>query len=314
MARLIPQDGSVRHFYRLQLADTSLILMYSPHNIPECRAWLYFNHHLASLGLPVPALLAADAEQGLFLMNDLGATSLQDAALACQGDGESLFHLYRPVIEMLAVLQTRGTDNLDISRCFDGTELDAPFLLQREMGYFYEHLGARYNKSPSLYTEFRLIARQAALARPHGLTHRDMQSRNLVVSPEGALGLIDFQGARLGPAQYDLASLLNDVYVDLPRQLRVRLVDLYVQHLMALRPFDEEKFYQGWPWVALSRNLQTLGAFAFLSGVQGKPQFARYISPALANLQTLLDDPALAGLSSLKKLAHTISRKLWPTP
>src|SRR5207249_928400 len=62
---------------------------------------------------------------------------------------------------------------------------------------------------------FKSLSAQLALA-PRGFTHRDYQSRNLMVK-NGELVMIDFQDALLGPRQYDLVALLRDSYVELDR-------------------------------------------------------------------------------------------------
>ena len=54
--------------------------------------------------------------------------------------------------------------------------------------------------------------------------------------------------------------------------------------------------------LALQRNLQILGAFAFLSQMRGKPFFARYLRPALDSLATQLASPAAAGFPALRHL------------
>src|SRR5262250_883758 len=43
------------------------------------------------------------------------------------------------------------------------------------------------------------------------------------------VGLLDFQDALMGPAAYDLASLLQDARVDVPEQLEVALLGRYVR-------------------------------------------------------------------------------------
>ena len=61
----------------------------------------------------------------------------------------------------------------------------------------------------------------AARAQPQAFMHRDYHSRNLLVvdatTPADAMlanpGIIDFQGAMVGPITYDLASLLRDCYI-----------------------------------------------------------------------------------------------------
>lgn len=310
----IPQDGSSRQFWRVELAGQEMVLMFSPHNIPESMAWFNLHKHLASIGIPVPGLLAARPEEGLFLMRDLGRVSLQQAALKTKNKEALLEGIYKPALIMLARLQAKGKEGLDTNWCFDKHSLDADFLRSREMNYFYKQAVQRHclNEPAGLQQELDTIAEKAAAARPWGLVHRDMQSRNLVLDSNNQLGVVDFQGARLGPAQYDLASLINDPYVDLPLPFRMKMFDFYAEQLAELTVFDRVLFMQGLPWVALSRNLQTLGAFFFLSREKNKPHFEQYILSGLQNLTRLLDEPGLKQLHALKDIAGQLMADTTP--
>ena len=68
----------------------------------------------------------------------------------------------------------------------------------------------------ALLEELKEIALKVDQEKTGFFLYRDFQSRNIMVLPEG-FGFIDFQGGRLGPPQYDLASLLIDPYVGLAR-------------------------------------------------------------------------------------------------
>jgi aminoglycoside/choline kinase family phosphotransferase len=303
-------DGSVRLFVRLKSGGLSLVAMGNPDNPLENRAWLYLAGHLGELGLPVARVLDADIELGLFLMEDLGRRSLQEAvqAAANQKDIETL---YEPVLAMLARLQAKGGQEFDASVCFDSRELTPEFLLEREAGYFLAEFvlgacGLASEQLPSgLDSELAELCQKAGQAGPKGLTHRDLQSRNIVYEA-GRLGLVDFQGARWGPAQYDLASLLHDPYVDLAQELRDRLKSRYMELRAAEGSFDAELFEQGWPFVSASRVMQALGAYAFLTRRRGRAHFAVYIDPALATLRRLCRHEALAGFRSLRRLLESL--------
>ncbi|MBI5524259.1 MAG: phosphotransferase [Desulfarculus sp.] len=313
----IAADGSPRAFWRLRAGAQSLVLLHSPDNPPENRAWQWLAGYLGSLGLPVARVLAAQAEAGRFLMEDLGATSLQEAALALAGDEEALAGLYEPVLAMLAHMQARGAQGLDQSICFDGPKLTAEFLLEREAHYFLREfvLGACGLASAgwpaNLLAELTELCRLAARARPLGFVHRDFQSRNLLVRPNG-LGLVDFQGGRLGPAQYDLAALVNDPYVDLPQGLRRRLVARYLKLRAPLGGLNPDLFMMGWPYVALSRAMQTLGAFAFLTRARGRGHFAAYVTPALATLRGLAALPEMESFPAIQGLVAALPENLAP--
>lgn len=310
-AEPITPDGSARQFLRLTAPDLSLVAMANPDNPPENRAWLGLARHLGDLGLPVAQVVALDPEGGRFLMEDLGRTSLQQAALALEGEPETLLRLYEPVLAMLALMQASAGHDLDTSLCFDGPRLDGQFLFAREAGYFLTQFvtgacGLAPETWPAnLLDELRELSRLAGRARPDGFVHRDFQSRN-IIHQDGRVGLVDFQGGRLGPAQYDLASLVNDPYVDLPWELRQRLLERYLAIRAPLGGLDPARFRAGWPYVALSRIMQALGAYAFLSREKGKTHFAAYAAPALATLRRLAAAPELASFPALGRLLEMI--------
>ena len=119
---------------------------------------------------------------------------------------------------------------------------------------------------------------------------------------DGAVRFIDFQGGRIGPWAYDLASLLLDPYAALPETMQERLMDVYLQSLQQEMEYDPDQFRHEYVFLALQRNLQILGAFAFLSQVRQKPFFAQFLRPALASLSRLLAKPQAAGYAALSHL------------
>jgi aminoglycoside/choline kinase family phosphotransferase len=143
-------------------------------------------------------------------------------------------------------------------------------------------------------TELENVA--ALLERePKALVHRDFQSTN-VLWKGGALSFIDFQGMRLGPAAYDLASLVYDPYVTFTEGGRRALVALYAKK--AERP----ELVKILPYAAVQRLVQCLGAYGRLESV-GQPQFGKYVLPALENL---LDAADKAGLDAVGALAEDL--------
>jgi aminoglycoside/choline kinase family phosphotransferase len=139
--------------------------------------------------------------------------------------------------------------------------------------------------------------------------HRDLQSRN-IMAKDGRFFFIDFQGGRLGPVQYDLASLLIDPYVGLAADEQDRLLDYAIRQMALRQPIDPEKFRRRFAFCALSRSLQILGAFGFLSTVKGKKRFARYIPAALRGLASRLAKFGTGGFPKLQRLVAHAEAKL----
>ena len=106
----------------------------------------------------------------------------------------------------------------------------------------------------------------------------------------------------MGPIQYDLASLLIDPYVDLPGKIRDSLLDYSVELLSSMMDIDPNRFRTGFRYCAITRNLQMLGAFGFLSRVKGKTHFEQYIPAAVRTLKqglTIVEDADLSRLKTL---------------
>ena len=112
-----------------------------------------------------------------------------------------------------------------------GLDLETPFgpgIWEWERALFAEHcLHDRFHMDmpKEVAAELKRVAARLD-AEPKALVHRDFQSSN-VIWKDGAFKFIDFQGMRLGPAAYDLASLLYDPYVAIGESERRALAALY---------------------------------------------------------------------------------------
>ena len=299
-------DGSDRCWLRLKseagtlvLADHGLAAGQGPN---ETDAFIAIGRHLHGCGAPVPVIQAAEPFAGQVIMEDLGDVHLQTVA-ARTLDPSSRRDLYNRVIAVLVHMSRAGAGGFDPGWCHQAPRYDRQTIVQAEGGYFLEAY-VRGVAGLAVATEMILPALEYLARRIQGLEagfmHRDFQSRNIMIA-QGRIGIIDFQGGRLGPMAYDLASLLIDPYVDLPPDLQQALVTDTVRQL-GLSSVAAKNFKIGYGYCALARNLQILGAFGYLSRVKGKTGFAAYIRPALNGLKRRLGemaDPALAPLQHL---------------
>ena len=131
---------------------------------------------------------------------------------------------------------------------------------------------------------------------------RDFHSPNLLWLPEregiARVGLLDFQDALIGPAAYDLASLLQDARVDVPEGAG----DHAARPLCAAAPGGRSRtsippaFVKIYATVAAQRATKILGIFARLDMRDGKPQYLRHMPRIWGYLQRSLAHPSLAPL------------------
>lgn len=303
-------DGSNRSFYRFSGPRGSLIIVVpqgdEPLYLRESEAYYYIGRHLASKGVPTPHIHGYDRRSGTIIMEDLGDTHLESVINKARNTRE-MERWYREAIEILVNMQISGAEGFDTRYCSDTPVYDRKLMLERESGYFVEaflqgYLGLGITWS-DLAPDLERLADLAGQPAAAFFLHRDFQSRNLLVCG-GRLRLIDFQGGRLGPLAYDLASLLFDPYVDLPEHMKSALFEEYIFRLRARCRIDEEEFRHHFWYLALQRSLQVLGAFGFLSRVQKKVFFASYIPVAIKNLQTILSQEIFLTFGRLQEIVR----------
>ena len=298
-------DGSNRIFYRLSNNQRSFIIMDHPpaeeNAAKENISYLKIGEHLLNKGIPVPFIYKYDLESGRFIMEDLGDNSLQQAALG----SEDPIGIYKKVVGLLVKTQFEGREGFDPDWCYQTKKYDEFTMKKFEADYFSTYFLGEFldlkEDCAELEPSFKHIVQRASLAENDYFLHRDFQSRNLIIKDD-KIGIIDWQGGRLGPLQYDLASLLIDPYVGLKNNHKEILYDYYLKLIEERIPGISDSFMCYYPYLAVQRNLQILGAFSYLGKIHGKRRFFSYIPPALQSLDGLLDGLNETELYPLKKL------------
>ena len=312
-------DGSDRLWYRVTAGDAGIIMV--DHGIrkdpetEEVDSFVRIGKHLFAKGVAVPAIILSDPFAGLVFLEDLGDLHLQEMVLQNKTDTGLILSLYRSIIDELIHMALAGRDGFDSKWTWQSATYDHTVILEKECRYFVEAFLNRYLGMGvgfgELKSEFMFLAESVAACTDIGFMHRDMQSRNIMVH-QNRCYFIDFQGGRTGPLQYDLASLLLDPYVELPKEISSVLYDYYVGHLSSYGNVDATVFRNGFQNCLITRNLQILGAFGHLSRNKGKHYFETYIPIALRTLiQNLENHPERHRLSGLRQVAKKAAVDLY---
>jgi aminoglycoside/choline kinase family phosphotransferase len=112
------------------------------------------------------------------------------------------------------------------------------------------------------------------------------------------LGVIDFQDALMGPATYDLASLLRDSYFELEEALIDRLIDQYIEGLSKgleatmqnqMLLTDRSAFRRLFDMTSIQRNLKAAGRFVYIDKVKHNPNFLAHIPRTLGYVRRNLE-------------------------
>jgi len=314
-------DASTRIFERLALNDRSYVLMNAPrrpdgppvrdgkpysaiaHLAEDIVPYVALAAGLRDLGLSAPEILHADLDRGLLIMEDFGDDRMVD------GDPP-------------APIEARYTAALDLLAALHGQELPAALPVTSEFDYRLPHydmeaflieaellpdwylVAAGVRATDSARKAFVRLWREAllpAIAAPTTWVLRDYHSPNLLWLAErhdiARVGLLDFQDALIGPAAYDVASLLQDARVDVPEAMEMALLGRYVRiRLGNNADFDTAEFTRLYATLAAQRVTKILGIFARLDRRDGKPQYLRHMPRLWNYLQRSLAHPALAPL------------------
>lgn len=306
----IPSGGSGRLFYRIRIKGASWVLMLNPEpqvdarGISENDSFFYIALHLRGKGAPVPEIYGYDLKRGWFLMEDFGDRHLQAKVIEVQGDHRLTLELYQQVIDLLIHIQIEGAKGFEQARTHN-PPYDEGFILNWESGYFLRSFVRGYLGITTRFDELRdelvELAHRGVGTGSLYFLYRDYQSRNIMARP-GGCGLLDFQGGRLGPLQYDIASLLLDPYVGLAPGVQEELLNYYIDKLAMLIPLDKGAFARQYPFVAIHRAMQILGAFGNLVHTKGLETFRQYIPQALSTLKRIIAGELFSPYKGLRKL------------
>ena len=314
-------DASTRIFERLTLDGRTAVLMNAPrrpdgppvrdgkpysaiaHLAEDIVPYVALAAGLRQLGLSAPNILNADLDRGLMVMEDFG-----DERLVAGDPLAPIEARYAAAVDLLAALHSRRLpDTLPITSQLDYRlppyDMDA-FLIEAELLLDWYLVGAGAAATKAARTAFVRLWREAlvpAIAAPTTWVLRDYHSPNLLWLGErddiARIGLLDFQDALIGPAAYDVASLLQDARVDVAETMEMALLGRYVRARLSQDDrFDTAAFTRLYATLAAQRASKVIGIFARLDRRDGKPQYLRHMPRLWNYLQRSLAHPALATL------------------
>src|SRR6266850_2129707 len=283
--------GSGRKIIRLSNEKTSAIgILYGVRE--ENAAFLEFSRHFRRHGLPVPQIYAEALNQGAYLEEDLGDTTLFEF-LSKNRTGENIappvVEAYRKVVAVLPRFQVEAGRDLNYSVCYPIASFDRQSIawdLNYFKYYFLRLAGIPFNEQ-ALEDDFGRLTEFLLSAPRDYFLYRDFQSRNILLR-NGDPFFVDYQGGRKGALQYDIASLLYDAKADLPPELRQQLLDHYLDRLSSFIQVDREAFLRHYYAYVYVRILQALGAYGFRGFYERKAHFLQSVPYALKNLRWLL--------------------------
>ncbi len=319
----MPGDASTRSYARLYRGNVSTILMNAPrrpdgpatydgksysaavHLAEDVKPFVALAGGLRDRGFSAPAIHHADLDSGFLITEDFGAALFVEGAPPAP-----IAERYQVATDMLAELH--GEPLPEILPIAPQIDYRVPVFdtdaLLIEIGLMLEWYLPDRGVTPNdnLRADFVIMWRKIldkAADAPRTWVLRDFHSPNLIWlehrEDTRKIGILDFQDAVLGPAAYDLVSLLQDARVDVPEDIELAMLTRYVRARKTADPaFDAAAFAETYAVMSAQRNTRLLGTFARLNRRDGKPQYLAHQPRVWRYLSRSLAHPYLASLRS----------------
>jgi N-acetylmuramate 1-kinase len=317
-------DASSRRYELLEQAGERALLMDMPrrpdgpavknglpysaiaHLAESIDAVLAINSHLTSLGYSAPRIVAHERAQGFAVIEHLGVEVFGKMLVR----GEDMRAPIMTAVELLADMAIQSWPPR-VALEGGGTHVIPPYdmdalLIEADLlpSWYWPHSRGDA-PTPQALEDFAGIWRELlgdVTSASRIWTLRDFHSPNLLWLPErqglARVGLIDTQDCVIGHAAYDLASLIQDARVDIPRELAEQAVMRYCELRSAHPEFDRESFLRAYAILGAQRATKILGIFARLNKRDGKPHYLKHLPRMRAHLARNLRHPGLARLAS----------------
>ena len=285
-------DASTREYFRIPWKKgTAVAAVYPEPFDPSIHPYLDITRLFLDCNLPVPEVLDVEGQVGIIVQEDLGSRQL--GQVFEEVSEEEHDRLLEEAIDLIARIQAATgkafeRDSISSRLAFDEAKLSWEF------NFFFEHYFGSYRKetlthgqSAELIAEFNDIAAElAGVSRV--LCHRDYHTANLMFDRGGKIRVVDHQDARMGPASYDLVSLLLDRQPGPPSLAEVRAHRLFfldTRRRYGLEPIDPDDFSKEFRLMTIQRGLKAVGTFSCQTAVYGRGAFyERHIHPTFLNV------------------------------
>ena len=290
-------DGSDRCYYRIFLPEINqryVLMQLTGTDAENLKTdnyeWLKVGRILEHAQILAPKPVAILKQHGAIIMEDYGDQMFETIALNAikAKDKAKLSSLYSEaldlILQMLSIKKSQSQ-----SWCQRAFDLEK---LKWELEFFHRHFLDSLLQKPLASKQRELFQRdidvlsQFLATHSNWFVHRDFHSRNIMVT-NTKLGLIDFQDARLGPAAYDIVSLIFDSYIPLPKPSRLDLLkEIGERGANRIGKDFTIELNATWRPMLLQRQLKALGSFGYLTKVKNRPQYRQCVGPAILTLES----------------------------
>lgn len=282
-------DASTRVYFRIPWRGSTAVAAVYPESFdPEYNPFLDVSRLFREAYIPVPEIYSIEALAGIIVQEDLGDEQLVRLLPHIQPEERSAF--LHEAMRIIAGIQAATAlayerDSIASRLAFDEAKLiwELEFFLQHYFGSLRREKLKR-GELAELKIELNDVAAELS-ARPRVLCHRDFHTANLMIDPKRKVRVVDYQDARMGPASYDLVSLLLDRLTAPPADHEIAAAGeffLAERRRLKLPAIEYDEFAREFSLMTVQRCLKAAGTFSNQTAVFKRGEFyARFINPTL---------------------------------
>ena len=299
----ISGDASFREFYRIKKKKkTSIIVFATKEKFRNLIVYCVVNKILNDYNILSPRLIKNSYKDNMMEITDLGSLSFYDYIK----NKKNKFKEYKKLIELILKLQ-----KIKLKNNYYFGKKKIKFIkysisdLHKESDLFFDWYLKFIIKNKNikkikkiLKQEFNNIYKKLHF-KNNCFTHRDFHASNIMIN-NNKLGVIDSQDAIIGNPLYDVASLIDDIRIKLPKNLQDNLFKYYVLK-SKFQTKDKFCLKNDFDILSVQRNLKILGIFVRLYKRDHKSSYLKYLPYTWTLIERRMKNPIFNKLNILFK-------------
>ncbi len=276
----IRSDASFREFFRLYKGKkTSIIVTAKKEKFKNLIVYSAINKFFKKKGIYTPKLISQHFKEGIMEIEDLGNRTLLDYVKK----SKNKLNFYKKCVDVILKIQKIKPIRkikLNSNKYFNLNSYNTRNLHKESSLFFDWYLPGVLGKKKSLKHQ-RIIKNELnklykkIFFKNQFIVHRDFHVSNIMPNNK-KLSVIDTQDAILGNPTYDLASLIDDVRVKVPNQIKNKTYQYYLKNC-SIKKKQIPLLKNDFDILSIQRNLKILGIFYRLFKRDNKPQYLKYL-------------------------------------
>ena len=298
----ISNDASFREFYRIQKNLTSTILVKaSKEKFKNLIVYAAVNKFLIDNNIKAPKLINMYFRNEMMEIEDLGTHSFFDFVKS----KKNKFDDYKKLIKIIFKFQNIKLKNYIKFKKYK-IKINSHNLssLHKESDLFFQWY-LRYNSKKKEFNKSKSAIRKELnnlykklYFQNQSFVHRDFHISNIMIK-KNTIAIIDSQDIVRGNLLYDVASLIDDVRIILPTQLKFKLFNYYIDNTNKIKTNEKKLAKDDFDILSIQRNLKILGIFVRLYKRDNKSNYLKYLKYTWSLLELRLKNPIFNNLKNL---------------